>query len=119
MELFLNNITSYYVSVSCLLIVWGLFAIHTLYEVIDRTIEQRSTVRKLDVLYMCGLAVTTTLLIYSLSIFINGVATHFILHLFIFEVWYLLFAIFFTTHYLSDCLDFIASCKLLEEIRSH
>lgn len=118
MELFLNNITGYYISVSCLLIIWGLFAIHALYEVIHHAITQRSTVRKLDVLYMCGLSVTTTLLICSLAIFINGVATQFILHLFIFEVWYLLFAVFFTTHYLSDCLNFIASCNLLDEIRS-
>ena len=119
MDLFLNNITGYYVAISCFLIGWGLFAIHALYEVIDCSIKQRCSVRKLDVLYMCGLSVTTTLLLCCLAIFINGIATQFILHLFLFEVWYILFAIFFTMHYLSDCMTYTASSHLLDEIRSH
>lgn len=118
MELFLNNITGYYVALSCLLTIWGLFAIHALYEVIACSIKQRSTVRKLDILYMCGLSVTTTLLMCCLAIFINGIATQFILHLVIFEIWYVMFAIFFTMHYLSDCMIYTASSSLLDEIRS-
>lgn len=118
MAWFLNNISTYYILFSCVLIFWGVFAWHALYEVVTLSTHERCTIRRLDALYMCGISVCTTVLVFCLGLFVTGVASQFILHLFLFEVWYLVFAFFFTSQYLNGCLVYSASVKLLNRIKT-
>lgn len=113
---FLEDITTYYVYLSSLLILWGIFAIHALYEVISYSIQHGHFVRRLDILYMCGLTVCTTILLCCLFLFTH-ITTQYIFQLFMFEVWYFVFAIFFTC-YLKDSIIFCERTKILDEIRS-
>ena len=113
MEWFLHHFADIFRYSTGFLIAWGIFASHTIFKTILYSHKERGLIRKVDALYLLGLVGCTSFLICSLFVF-SSFVTEFMFALFVFEVWYGMFAAYFTAHYLQPCLNSYLKHRLMK-----
>lgn len=103
MELLIQHFAEVFIYVTAILASWGIFACHTILQMTLYAYQRRKMIRKIDTIYLIGLLTCTLFLLSCLFIF-QEMASKYIIGIFVFEIWYTIFAVYFTIQYLNPCL---------------
>lgn len=111
MELLITHFPTMYLYLSGTLISWGVFALHSLIITMTYAQRVRGKIRRLDVLYFLGILSCTGIIATALLL-CPVFFSQYIFGMFIFELWYLLFALHFTAEYIKPCIDNCTKSRL-------
>jgi len=94
------------------LIAWGIFASHTIFQILLYSHEQRGSVRKGDAWYFIAILTSTVFFTSTLFVCDPAFTSKYMIALFMFEIWYTMFAAYFTYIYVKPCITEYARLKL-------
>ncbi len=112
MDWLLQHIADIFRYSTSLLIAWGFFSSHTIFKILLHSHEHRGLIRKADAWYFIAMILCTGFLTGSLFIF-PLFASKYMFALIVFELWYGMFAAYFTYMYIKPCIEGCTRMKIL------